>query len=968
MMPRGMQEAIAGLSTAYAKADRARAEQEKNDAEAARKKADIAEQQAKNKEIEAISVLNDIDQLTPELFEMQRVNELQCSAYLEACGMLDGISNITAVMNEDKFIQEQFFATYPLEQAIATNSLDAVKLLLSHGESYDKWSEIVDNNTPLYSLLSKDSTDVTGTVINLSNHDYNSLKLPTPTDAYLSAQTNIRQILGTSNTSYIELTDEQRIVVNNRLLAFTKQFYEAANKPAFLLYDFATLYDANVYLQGEHNPELVLALDKHIETYINHLAGYSTLHSTNPTQFMTWAENNAKQQACPIDKVLCTHFYELCEDSKLQAELTSRIIVDSALDAKDILQHFGNIDNGLRNAVLCDGGTLDFEYKSSLEKSCVKILNNFNEHDKFISLLNASDMGDSFAPFNQRVQKRQEKAARWDILQGEFLQALLKDAKREAILHKGCDLQQLRLDNFNNEFQPKYSKYTTLVDNYNQIVADYNEFAKSANESYQKSAQHQENSNRWLDSAGRHSSNYQAMSQNMAGTAPASNTVGFTVGASSKNGLTITQSHTIHKGNVVVAHASSTYNSRIAYGKKISATLAVAQARKNATEIPVACLRAFSDLSSFVNGNSQYLQDFEIPEFTLENPYNENRLIFANGVGNGLVGYSNFGASVVESKLFSDREESVHQLYSTPTLPATDSGNNHRAEPDNTFWNIAVNNLNQDWQPLAQKLSQDASLWNRFKRGVNNGMLTAITFITGSSIAEASPLVATGTFTGATAAAPGVSGYNYANPPPMTFKRLGAELLDVAQKSLLMTSVLINPAISREIMHQILVTPMHEVNPEESLLPGGYGTNIDTSIPPFEARDTDSDENNTGHSNSVPDIEEISIPPYSEYDGESLLFMYKDNNGKSIERKHAPDPDKKHHIPPRILRGFPEATEVNTKSLRKRWKMPDKTILEWDYRHGEIEMYSRNGKHLGTFDPDSGKKLKNSVPGRRIDP
>lgn len=96
--------------------------------EDARKKANIAEEQAKNKEVQAISVQGEIEKLTTELSEMQRVNEFLSNAYLEVCGRLDGTSNINAVFNENKSVQEQFLATLPLERAIATNNLDAANL------------------------------------------------------------------------------------------------------------------------------------------------------------------------------------------------------------------------------------------------------------------------------------------------------------------------------------------------------------------------------------------------------------------------------------------------------------------------------------------------------------------------------------------------------------------------------------------------------------------------------------------------------------------------------------------------------------------------------------------------------------------------------------------------------------------------------------------------------------------------
>jgi RHS repeat-associated protein len=80
---------------------------------------------------------------------------------------------------------------------------------------------------------------------------------------------------------------------------------------------------------------------------------------------------------------------------------------------------------------------------------------------------------------------------------------------------------------------------------------------------------------------------------------------------------------------------------------------------------------------------------------------------------------------------------------------------------------------------------------------------------------------------------------------------------------------------------------------------------------------------------------------------------------------------------PPTLPGFPQAKRVKPKTsvqrgggMRARWE--DKNaIYEWDSQHGEVEMYNRRGRHLGAFDPQTGKpvtdrkgKVKGPVPGR----
>ena len=48
-------------------------------------------------------------------------------------------------------------------------------------------------------------------------------------------------------------------------------------------------------------------------------------------------------------------------------------------------------------------------------------------------------------------------------------------------------------------------------------------------------------------------------------------------------------------------------------------------------------------------------------------------------------------------------------------------------------------------------------------------------------------------------------------------------------------------------------------------------------------------------------------------------------------------------------------------------KGKNKQYYEWDNTHHDIEVYDRNGKHLGSMDPMSGEMYKPAVPGRTID-
>lgn len=63
---------------------------------------------------------------------------------------------------------------------------------------------------------------------------------------------------------------------------------------------------------------------------------------------------------------------------------------------------------------------------------------------------------------------------------------------------------------------------------------------------------------------------------------------------------------------------------------------------------------------------------------------------------------------------------------------------------------------------------------------------------------------------------------------------------------------------------------------------------------------------------------------------------------------------------PKTLPGFPNASPAKSKNKnRKRWIDDNGDILEWDYKHGEVEKYDKTGKkHKGAFNPRTGEKKK----------
>lgn len=97
----------------------------------------------------------------------------------------------------------------------------------------------------------------------------------------------------------------------------------------------------------------------------------------------------------------------------------------------------------------------------------------------------------------------------------------------------------------------------------------------------------------------------------------------------------------------------------------------------------------------------------------------------------------------------------------------------------------------------------------------------------------------------------------------------------------------------------------------------------------------------------------------------------------TMTAKKQDDKNKKPYIqptyypPPPVLPGFPKAKRAPGKTgmgkgkVRARWIDPDSgDILEWDYKHGRIERHNDRGKHLGEFDPDTGKQTKPAKPDR----
>lgn len=72
-----------------------------------------------------------------------------------------------------------------------------------------------------------------------------------------------------------------------------------------------------------------------------------------------------------------------------------------------------------------------------------------------------------------------------------------------------------------------------------------------------------------------------------------------------------------------------------------------------------------------------------------------------------------------------------------------------------------------------------------------------------------------------------------------------------------------------------------------------------------------------------------------------------------------------YHRAPKKLAKFPDAIKVRHKGHRHRWESKTR-IYEWDYQHGKVEVYDKQGNHLGEYDPDTGEKTGDAKPERRI--
>lgn len=84
--------------------------------------------------------------------------------------------------------------------------------------------------------------------------------------------------------------------------------------------------------------------------------------------------------------------------------------------------------------------------------------------------------------------------------------------------------------------------------------------------------------------------------------------------------------------------------------------------------------------------------------------------------------------------------------------------------------------------------------------------------------------------------------------------------------------------------------------------------------------------------------------------------------------------DLKYYPAPTALPAFPDIKPAPMKTSvrgggkkRRRWKDPSGRIYEWDSQHGKVELYTKQGKHLGEYNPETGEQTKPADPARRVE-
>jgi len=117
-------------------------------------------------------------------------------------------------------------------------------------------------------------------------------------------------------------------------------------------------------------------------------------------------------------------------------------------------------------------------------------------------------------------------------------------------------------------------------------------------------------------------------------------------------------------------------------------------------------------------------------------------------------------------------------------------------------------------------------------------------------------------------------------------------------------------------------------------------------------------------------VDPIYPPEYRDF----ILVFPADSGVRPVYVVLSVPGDHKYHKPPSLLPAFPDAKTAPSKTFvrgggikRRRWKDPAGRIYEWDSQHGAVELYTKQGKHLGEYDPITGEQTKPADPTRRVE-
>ncbi|SCY92844.1 colicin E3/pyocin S6 family cytotoxin [Pseudomonas sp. NFACC37-1] len=117
-------------------------------------------------------------------------------------------------------------------------------------------------------------------------------------------------------------------------------------------------------------------------------------------------------------------------------------------------------------------------------------------------------------------------------------------------------------------------------------------------------------------------------------------------------------------------------------------------------------------------------------------------------------------------------------------------------------------------------------------------------------------------------------------------------------------------------------------------------------------------------------VDPIYPPEYRDF----ILVFPADSGVRPVYVVLSVSGDHKYYKPPSLLPAFPDAKTAPSKTFvrgggikRRRWKDRAGKIYEWDSRHGAVELYTKQGKHLGEYDPITGEQTKPADPTRRVE-